>query len=185
MKPGAGKRKGGQFERTVCKRLSEWMKADEVIFWRSASSGARSTQLAKSGQKAGLTGGDITALDEQGAWLTKYFSIECKTYADFSFDLLLQDKGKIPVWWEQCQLDSHRDDKKPMMIFKKNRSPIYVAFDPISFLKISSYCTSKTINQLSFDNGRAEKSMVILLFEDWLKQVNFELLREIIINGSI
>ncbi len=180
MKAGAGKNKGSAFERTICKKLSEFLEADEVIFWRSASSGARSTQLAKSGTKATLTGGDITALSEQGSFLTGYFSIECKFYADFSFDLLLQNKGKLPEWWAQCVLDSIRDGKRPMMIFKKNRSPIYIALDPITLTDMGSHCRYQSINQLSFTNETVDKSMVIMLFEDWLKQTDHESLKNFI-----
>lgn len=180
---GGGKNKGSAFERTICKKLSEWMEADEVIFWRSASSGARSTQLAKSGTKATLTGGDITALSEEGSWLTSYFSIECKFYADFSFDLLLQNKGKIPEWWSQCILDSNRDGKNPMMIFKKNRSPIYVAFDPTVLVLMSIQCDLSHVRQMTIGNNKSSESMTIMLFEDWLEATDYESLKEFITNA--
>lgn len=180
---GGGKHKGSAFERTICKKLSEWQGADEVIYWRSASSGARSTQLAKSGIKATLTGGDITALSEEGSWLTGYFSVECKFYADFSFELLLQNKGKLPEWWKQCRLDSNRDGKHPMMIVKKNRSPIYIAFDPTTLTAISHYIDySKTV-QFVYHSGESEKSMIIMLFEDWMEITDHESLKEFIINA--
>jgi len=176
-----GKHKGSEFERKVCKRLSKWILADQVVFWRSASSGARSTQLAKKGEKASKTGGDIVALGEEGDWLTKSFSVECKTYKDFSFDLLMEDKGKIPGWWSQCWMDSIRDEKHPMMIFKKNRSPIYLAISPeVNSAFMSDY---DSLIYLHYGHPQSIKSMVIYIFEDWLDTVDFEAFKDFCNNG--
>lgn len=131
MKKGGGKGKGGNYERDTCRALSKWIEADEVVFWRSASSGARTTQLAKKGETASNMGGDLVAIGDEGAWLTNYFSIECKSYADFQFDHFFTakpSKSNIVGWWEQACSDAKRDGKRPCMIFKKNRSPSYIAF---------------------------------------------------------
>ena len=50
-KPGYGKQKGGEYERTVCKKLSLWVSngTRDDIFWRSAMSGGRATLQRKKG----------------------------------------------------------------------------------------------------------------------------------------
>ena len=129
MRSGGGKNKGSSFERDICRKLTKFVTGSEKpeIFWRSASSGAKATQDAKSGVK-GHMGGDIVSVqDSQGMWLTEKFSIECKSYADFFFDhLFTPGKGQIWKWWDQCRRDADDANKRPMLIFKKNRSPIYV-----------------------------------------------------------
>ena len=75
-----GGAKGSPFERHMCKELSLWWtggKRDDV-FWRTASSGGRATQRAKT--KRGTFGqeGDVQATDPIGQPLMNLFAIELK-----------------------------------------------------------------------------------------------------------
>lgn len=74
------KRKGGAFERHICKELSFWWsrgKRDD-IFWRTHSSGGRATQRAKQGKRTRGQYCDIKAEDISGVPLMRFAVIECK-----------------------------------------------------------------------------------------------------------
>lgn len=75
-----GNRKGGQFERQLCRQLSLWWtsgKRDDV-FWRSSQSGGRATQRAKSGKSTFGAYGDIAAVDPVGLPFLRVFTLELK-----------------------------------------------------------------------------------------------------------
>ena len=80
MKKGAGKAKGSQFERDICRELSLWWTNYERddIFWRTAASGGRATNRAKQGKTTAGAYGDITYTDSLGADLLKLFCFELK-----------------------------------------------------------------------------------------------------------
>ncbi len=77
---GNGHRKGSNFERLICKKLSLWWTGGERddVFWRSSQSGGRATQRAKFGKKTYGSYGDIAAVDPMGEPLLKFFTIELK-----------------------------------------------------------------------------------------------------------
>ena len=80
---------GNSWEREFCKILSKWISPDtqDLLFWRSASSGAVSTIRKKKNLKSINMDGDITCLDLQYTSLTNTFYFECKTVKtnDFNF----------------------------------------------------------------------------------------------------
>jgi hypothetical protein len=83
------KRIGNSWEREFCKILSKWVSpnSQDLLFWRSASSGAVSTIRKKKNLNSVNMDGDITCLDLQYIDLTKIFYFECKTVKnnDFNF----------------------------------------------------------------------------------------------------
>lgn len=89
--------KGGQFERDICKVLSQWWAGRSDVFWRTAGSGARATVRAKKGQKTYGSYGDIYAVDPVGSPFTRLFTIELKKGYNSStlFDFL---DGKKPLF---------------------------------------------------------------------------------------
>lgn len=73
-------RKGGNYERELCKEFSLWWthgKNDDV-FWRTAGSGGRATGRTKRGQKTHGSYGDIAAVNPIGAPLIDLLTIEVK-----------------------------------------------------------------------------------------------------------
>lgn len=71
--------KGSSYERELCKLLSEWWcPGRSDIFWRTSSSGARTTQRRKQGKTTAFQGSDITATDPSGFPLIDLFAIEAK-----------------------------------------------------------------------------------------------------------
>lgn len=75
-----GKVKGSQFERDLCRKLSLWWTNGERddVFWRTSSSGGRSTIRSKKGKKTFGQYGDIQATDPIGQPLLDLLTIEAK-----------------------------------------------------------------------------------------------------------
>ena len=119
----SGKRKGSQYERIIAKFLSKWISnSDELVFWRSPSSGALSTI-----SNVKEVSGDLVAIKPEGEWFTNIFSIEIKTgYPKFDFHkFILNDKTLIEDFWKQCTDDAYKYDKYGLLIFqKKGYKPI-------------------------------------------------------------
>jgi hypothetical protein len=126
MKPGAGKVKGSRFEREVCKTLSLWWSEGKIaeVFWREGS-GSKSTVT----QSMHLCG-DIFQFNHDYPFLP--CSVELKFHKDFEWDSLFENStGKttqnIPNWWDQCVRDAERAHHLPVLIFKKNYRPPFIA----------------------------------------------------------
>lgn len=84
--------KGADFERKICRQLSEWWtggKRDDV-FWRSSNSGGRATVRDRKGKRTAGAYGDIAATDPIGKPLIDIFTIELKRgeYVKHPGDLL-------------------------------------------------------------------------------------------------
>lgn len=84
--------KGANFEREICRKLSEWWTYDtrDDIFWRSSQSGGRATVRFRKGKGTAGSYGDICALDPIGEPLLKVFTVELKRgeYVKHPGDLL-------------------------------------------------------------------------------------------------
>ncbi len=76
----ASKSKGSSFEREVCKQLDLWWQGnnDDVVFWRSTTSGGRATVRAKQGKQTKGAHGDISAVNPIGQPFIDVLTIECK-----------------------------------------------------------------------------------------------------------
>ena len=129
MKPGAGKSKGGSFEREICQKLSKWVSYGERddIFWRSAMSGGRATVGMKKGIKRTSQAGDITAIDPLGNKLTDKFVIECKFYKNIHIESMMFGKPKVGTileFWTKLYKDSVKLNKDMMLVIKQNGWPV-------------------------------------------------------------
>ena len=174
MRPGGGKLKGGEFERKICKLLSLWYTENERddVFFRSASSGAMATQRFKKGKKTSGQQGDTTSTDLEGIKFINKFSIELKSYKDFSLDFLVyKNKSLIHDWWEQCVGDAERDDKTPLLIIKKNNKKEIIIFEDNLYNTFQSYFGS--IGNKRYTSGYInETEVVIMLLTDFFDYVN-------------
>ena len=128
MKAGGGKAKGSGFERDVCRILTEWITGEThpEIFWRSANSGAKATMDRRVGRQAKMHG-DLVAVRPEGEELMKHVIIECKFYKQGSFMEFFNEKSQLRSWWTQATHDATVSGKTPVLIFKFNRSPIFIA----------------------------------------------------------
>ncbi len=134
MKRGGGSKKGGRFEREICKKFSLWISkgARDDIFWRTAGSGARATNRKRRGQTTCNSEGDVGYLDAEFSWFTDSVLIECKRgYNSWRIDnRLLPKLPKGGVWriWEELEQDAADSNKLPLLVLKQDRRPVLFFF---------------------------------------------------------
>ena len=127
------KQKGNSFENRIAKQLSLWVTNDyrEDVLIRTATSGARATQLLKSGKIFETQAGDIIAVEEQGLQLTETFLLECKHYKDANIEsIFFGGKTGLNKWWERLVEDCKIYKRSPMLIVKQNFRPILLGISP-------------------------------------------------------
>lgn len=125
--------KGSEFERQVCRQLTEWVtgKRRPEIFWRSATSGAKATSEIKAGRRSHM-GGDIVAIHPEGQWFTTLFSVECKNRKSFgALPYFLLGEVALYEWWARCCLDAVSTTRVPLLIFRQLFSQTFAATRPV------------------------------------------------------
>jgi hypothetical protein len=133
MRPGGGKAKGNGFENTVAKKLSDALKP--LKFIRTQGSGARvgGKNFEALGQMFGeealkLFVGDVVPVNEKEAGVQFRFSIECKSYkTPDGFTSLVAGTSNVFKWMQESEDDAVKIDRQPLLIFKWNNTPIFVA----------------------------------------------------------
>ncbi len=133
LRPGMGKAKGNGFENTVAKKLTAAL--EPLKFIRTQGSGARvgGKNFETIGQMFGedalkLFVGDVVPVNEVASKKRFYFSIECKFYkTPDSFTSLVSGTSNIFKWMQEAIDDAKKVGKVPLLIFKWNNTPIFVA----------------------------------------------------------
>lgn len=134
MKPGGGKAKGSSFERTAAKKLSDGLAP--LNFRKTEGSGARTggKNFETLGQMFGadalkLFVGDVCPINEKESGCTFNFSVECKSYATSdSFETMVGGNANVFKWMKESIVDAAKISRKPLLVFKWNRTPIYIAY---------------------------------------------------------
>lgn len=139
IKEGAAKRpkinsksKGSSFEAKIAKALST---ALPINFIKSPGSGARvgGQNFATIGKMMGeevmkLFNADVVPINEEKVGYKFLFSIECKSYkTPDSFTTLVAGTANVFKWFQESVVDSAKIDRHPILIFKWNFTPIFVA----------------------------------------------------------
>lgn len=132
MKPGGGKAKGSSFEAKVAKQLSA---ALPINFIKSPGSGARigGQNFATVGAMMGeevmkLFNADVVPINEKEVGYAFNFSVECKSYAEAdNFTSLVSGSANVWKWIEESIVDAAKIGREPILIFKWNRTPTFVA----------------------------------------------------------
>lgn len=135
MRPGGGKSKGNNFEGTVAKKLTTALQP--LNFMRTPGSGARvggknfATIGAMFGEDAlKIFVGDVVPINERQEGLSFRHSLECKAYATpDNFTSLASGGANVFKWFEEVVIDAEKINKNPLLIFKWNHTPIFVALD--------------------------------------------------------
>ena len=183
------KAKGSQFERDIARRLSKWWMNDTAqddIFWRTDSSGGRSTQRAKQGLSTKNATGDISSRCTVGELFTDNFVVEIKRGYNKLDPLLLLDKPEnkhhiFRDWWQKLDLECIRNQAAwPMLIFKRDRSETCVAVAELFFeFMLRHYGYTPNINWIvCVFQGQQLPSAVIMNFEQFLTWLPGPVLRE-------
>jgi len=173
-KPINSKGKGNGFEGTVAKKLTAALQP--LNFMRTPGSGARvggknfATIGAMFGEDAlKIFVGDVVPLNERQEGLTFRHSIECKFYATpDGFTSLASGTANLYKWFEEAVVDAAKVNKNPMLIFKWNHTPIYVAVDTFKDESLGKSTPLFTILTYG-DNGGKARALDIWLLDDLLK----------------
>lgn len=149
---GSGaKLKGSSFERDMAQKLSE---LTGESFIRAPSSGAYIGGFNSSRKEVLHEGqirtfkGDIIPGESYGRW-----NIECKSYKDFPFHILLQNKpiAILDQWIDQL-MEVADDNDINFLFMKFNRKGTYILY-PKSLMETKTGITYKDVwNVDSFDN---------------------------------
>lgn len=123
MKPGAGKRKGSAFERTVGGMLSMWL-----------TDGASKTQLVRSvlsggwSQREARHAGDLAANGPVGEKFRERYVVECKHHRHIELlHMWTRTAGDcLPGWWAKLR-EECKPGLLPMLVFRANGMPVMVA----------------------------------------------------------
>lgn len=138
MKPGGGKAKGSGFEGQLAKKLSAALAP--LNFIRTQGSGARvgGKNFATIGQMFGedalkLFVGDVVPVNEKDTNLTFKYSVEAKFYkTPDNFTALASGSANVYKWFEESVTDAAKIGKIPMLVFKWNHTPVFVAIEKTS-----------------------------------------------------
>ena len=134
-KPINSKGKGNGFEGTIAKKLTAALQP--LNFMRTPGSGARvggknfATIGAMFGEDAlKIFVGDVVPFNERLEGLVFRHSIVCKAFATpDNFTSLASGTANVWKWFEEVVIDAVKVDKNPLLIFKWNHTPIFVATD--------------------------------------------------------
>ncbi len=90
---------------------------------------------------------------------TNLFCVEVKNYEDdhLTSKYLTDKTPQITTWWAQTVRESGEVNRKPLLIFKFNRSKLFVAF-------LSDTAPNGVYVYLSRDK------LYVMLLEDWIKE---------------
>ena len=93
---------------------------------------------------------------------TNTYAIECKNYEDdqLTSKVLSGKNPKLIEFWEQAMRQGHQVNKKPLLIFKFDRSKIFVAYEEIP----------NTVDNIFISVGTNQ--FYVSLLEDWIKYEN-------------
>lgn len=169
MKPGAGKAKGSGFEGQIAKKLSAALQP--LNFIRTQGSGARvgGKNFATIGQMFGedalkLFVGDVVPVNERDTGLTFKYSVETKFYkTPDNFTALASGNANIYKWFEESVTDAAKIDKIPMLVFKWNHTPVFVAIEK----------TDQQLNVKSKFELVQTRHLQIFLLDELLEDRNF------------
>ena len=173
LKPGMGKKKGNAFEGQIAKKLSGALAP--LTFIRSPGSGARvgGKNYEAFGKMFGedamkLFVADVVATNERDCGLNFKWSIECKSYkSSDSFETMVAGNANIFKWFEESVTDAEKTNREPILVFKWNNTPVYVAVDSnLSDISWSEYLPRLTI-------GNTKRKLDVFYLDDLLPHKNF------------
>jgi len=142
-----GKSKGSGFERLIAKLLTSW--SGELFSKVPASGGLRW------GKDHRVAGDIVPPVDSEFP-----FCIECKKHEGWLMDDLIKGTGNIVKWWNQCTRDADNIEKTPLLVFSRNRAPIFFMVRYEDFVKLcdngSNFTTDYLITTLDKGDGELE-----------------------------
>lgn len=184
---GAGK--GGQFERDICRKLTEWWTGDpdhDVLFWRTSQSGGRATSRKKKGKETNKAHcGDISALGKKGSILTRLITFELKNGypAATMMDLLdLPRRETLFTKFVQQAIKAMLSAKTPFwaLIHHRNRREVLIYFPRSLFNALrerSVFCEPPNPSPFAWMNCKKMK-ICVTTFDLFLSQVSPKVIKQ-------
>lgn len=178
MKKGGGKRKGGQFERDVCRTLSLWWSdgVSDAIFYRTGGSGGRGTKRGRAGKATPNHCGDVGASDPVGGPLLKLAAIELKNgYNDQTLQDVLdstKDKGEWREWIAQAEESAkHAGAYGWMIVVRRDKRRTVLAMSADVFFGFHNACqrSPDTLYPSLVLSREGVRQVLVVRFEDFLK----------------
>lgn len=178
LKPGMGKGKGNGFEGTIAKKLTAALQP--LNFMRTPGSGARvgGKNFETLGQMLGedalkIFVGDVVPVNERQQALRFNHVVECKAYATAdNFTSLASGSANVWKWFEEVVIDAAKVSKNPLLVFKWNHTPVFVACslfegrpDITPLFSLLSYS--------ALDRKNPARALDIYYLDDLLKHPNF------------
>jgi hypothetical protein len=169
MKPGGSSRKGGKFERQICKDLSLWLTKGQRsdLLWRTSLSGGRATIQHRKGLVNIAQLGDIGAIDPEGCRLTDRFVVETKHVK--SLDLpgaFLKRTGALMRFWRKLLPVAHQHNRHPFIVARQNGMPIILV---VTSAGSASLRLNRAKELAVFHDNRSHTDLCFFLFSDLLK----------------
>lgn len=173
MRPGGGKAKGNGFEGLVAKKLS--IAFEPLKFIRTQSSGARvgGKNFETLGQMFGeealkLFVGDVVPVNEKESGVKFKHAIETKFYkTPDSFPALVSLNANVFKWVQEAIDDAVKVNRNPLLIFKWNNTPIFVAMPK------SDSILMPDVRLIVIPSIGVGTPIQIAYFDDLLKHPNF------------
>ena len=172
-------KKGSQFERAICERLSQWWAQDKNVtdlFWRTAGSGGRATTRRKSGKSTSGHAGDITNTSQEGFGLISKITLELKRGYPRANICAMLDKSsnakhqEIELFIKQAITSAKESKTFPnwVVIYKKDRRETIILLPGKLFFRLGLGCLEWT-RKLKFDSAVGVKkfSVIAVLLEEF------------------
>lgn len=152
-----GKIKGGNYERTISRKLSLWIsdgKFDDM-FWRTSGSGSRHTIRYKKNLTLEGQAGDIAStrsgISEE---FIRTFCVEIKFYKEINiWGFITKTKSGVLDFWNQTTEKAKQVGKIPILIVKENYKP-------------ALFISNKSFKNIIIKNFKLKPELMVNLFNE-------------------
>jgi len=191
-KKGNGARKGGNYQRTIAKKLSLWAtegKHDDII-WHTSGSGARATTRAKQGKRTVNNYGDLMHTCEEGKPLFEHCVIELKNgYGKWApldcidYGATMKTVQVFDEFIEQVERDCSLAERRyPILIAKRDKRRDIIAIPKQLNMAIElmyGKCQCKKIHYVCNSDSANPSIYIIMALDEFLQWCPFEFFRQI------
>ena len=178
--------KGGASENETCRQFSLWWSNGKTsaLFRRTQMSGGKATVRARKSKKTPYEYGDITFSEPEAKPLIDFFLIENKSgYKDMINILDFVDSPRkhpqLIKWWWKCENEKELANRcHSIIIFRRNMKSKCIMLPTELFSTLEMWCNDFAGNELSICYN--EDRWVVILFEDFLKWVTPETIKQLL-----
>ena len=170
MRKGGGREKGHAFENDVAKLLTTW---SGILWKRTPQSGGWSSKDIASGDLF-----CVSEFDKQTPLIIP-ISLELKKVESWEFVHFFKelDSSLLGTWWTQSVNDALAAKKIPVLIFNKNRYPIFIMLGNIHITRLEKIAGKKCDKKFTRIQCTIKEDYVsVIMLSDFLNWVDFKTL---------